>query len=115
MNLSPRADLARERRNRKRGIRSRRLRRKIMFLHAGANTVIKKEEIIGIFDIDSQNTPETTKKFLRRAEKDGVSEMAGYDLPKSFVLSCDKNKKRRVVFSHLSAKTLAQRAEIPLT
>ena len=86
-----------------------------MFLHAGSNTVIKKEEIIGIFDIDSQNTPETTKKFLRRAEKDGVSEMAGYDLPKSFVLSCDKNKKQRVIFSHLSAKTLAQRAEIPLT
>ncbi|MBQ3527767.1 MAG: DUF370 domain-containing protein [Clostridia bacterium] len=86
-----------------------------MFLHAGSNTVIKKEEIIGIFDIDSQNTPETTKKFLRRAEKDGVSEMAGYDLPKAFILTSDKNKKRRVIFSHLSAKTLAQRAEIPLT
>ncbi len=86
-----------------------------MFLHVGANTVIKKKEIIGIFDIDSQNTPETTKKFLRRAEKEGHSEMAGYDLPKSFILSSDKDGERRVVFSHLSAKTLAQRAEIPLT
>ncbi len=85
-----------------------------MFLHAGSNTVIKKKDIIGIFDIDSQNTPETTKKFLRRAEKEGHSEMAGYDLPKSFILT-NNGKEDRVIFTHLSAKTLEGRAEIPLT
>lgn len=85
-----------------------------MFLHVGSNTVIKKKDIIGIFDIDSQNTPETTKKFLRKAEKEGISELCGYDLPKSFVLTND-GKENRVIFTHLSSKTLEGRAEIPLT
>ncbi len=85
-----------------------------MFLHAGSNTVIKKKDIIGIFDIDSQNTPETTKEFLRKCEKEGLTEMAGYDLPKAFILTNDK-KKDKVIFTHLSAKTLEGRAEIPLT
>ena len=87
---------------------------RIMFLHAGSNTVIKKKDIIGIFDIDSQTTPEATKKFLRKREKEGLTEMAGYDLPKSFILVNDK-KKDKVVFSHLSTKTLEGRAELPLT
>ena len=85
-----------------------------MFLHAGSNTVIKKKDIIGIFDIDSQTTPEATKMFLRKREKEGLTEMAGYDLPKSFILVNDK-KKDKVVFSHLSTKTLEGRAELPLT
>ncbi len=85
-----------------------------MFLHVGSNTVIRKKDIIGIFDIDSQNTPETTKKFLRKKEKEGKSELAGYDLPKSFVLTGNK-KENKVIFTHLSSKTLEGRAELPLT
>ena len=85
-----------------------------MFLHLGSNTVVKKKDIIGIFDIDSQNTPETTKKFLRRAEKDGNTVLCGYDLPKAFVLTGNK-KENKVYFTYLSSKTLEGRAEIPLT
>ena len=85
-----------------------------MFLHAGSNTVIKKKDIIGIFDIDSQSTPEATKQFLRKREKAGETEMAGFDLPKSFILVNDK-KKDKVIFTHLSTKTLEGRAELPLT
>lgn len=85
-----------------------------MFLHVGSNTLIKKKDIIGFFDIDSQSTPETTKKFLRRAEKEGNSVLAGYDLPKSFVLVND-GKKDKVIFTHLSTKTLEGRSELPLT
>ncbi|MBQ4066430.1 MAG: DUF370 domain-containing protein [Clostridia bacterium] len=85
-----------------------------MFLHVGSNTVIKKKDIIGIFDIDSRVTPETTKRFLRRAEKEGITEMAGYDLPKSFILTND-GREDRVIFTHLAAKTLEGRSEIPLT
>jgi len=85
-----------------------------MFLHIGSNSVIKKKDIIGFFDIDSRSTPETTKKFLRRAEKEGRTEMAGYDLPKAFVLCSDKGEDK-VIFTHLSAKTLAGRSDLPLT
>ena len=85
-----------------------------MFLHVGSNTVLRKKDIIGFFDIDSQNTPETTKKFLRRAEKEGKSELCGYDLPKAFILVND-GKKDRVILTQLSSKTLEGRAELPLT
>jgi len=85
-----------------------------MFLHVGSNTVIKKKDIIGFFDIDSKVTPETTKKFLRRCEREGKTLLAGNDLPKSFILTSDK-KEDRVIFTHLSSKTLEGRAEIPLT
>ena len=55
-----------------------------------------------------------TEKLLRKREKEGLTEMAGYDLPKSFILVNDK-KKDKVIFSHLSTKTLEGRAELPLT
>lgn len=85
-----------------------------MFLHIGSNSIIKKKDIIGFFDIDSKSTPETTKKFLRRQEKAKKTETAGYDIPKTFILVSDK-KEDRVIFTQLSAKTLAGRAELPLT
>lgn len=85
-----------------------------MFLHVGQNLSVKKKEIIGIFDIDGNNTPEATKDFLRRAEKNGDVEMAGYDLPKSFILTGGKSTKK-VILSHISARTLVQRADLPLT
>ena len=42
-----------------------------MYLHAGGNVLVRKKDIIGIFDIDNMNTEETMKNFLRKAEKKG--------------------------------------------
>ena len=42
-----------------------------MYLHAGAGTVVRGEDIIGIFDLDGKITTADTADFLRRAEKDG--------------------------------------------
>ena len=81
-----------------------------MFLHVGEKLSVRKKDIIGIFDIDGMNTPETTKNFLRTAEKNGDVMSAGYDLPKSFVLTTGENTKK-VIFSHISAKTLVSRVD----
>lgn len=85
-----------------------------MFLHAGENVTVRKKDILGIFDIDNTVTPKITKEFLRVAQKNGEIVTAGYDLPKSFIITATK-KKQKVILSHISAKTLTQRAEIPLT
>ena len=50
-----------------------------MFLHAGAGTVVRGEDIIGIFDLDGKITTSDTADFLRRAEKDGVAEVLEHE------------------------------------
>lgn len=82
-----------------------------MYLHAGGNVIVRKKEIVGIFDIDNMNTEETMKDFLRRAEKKGRTSLAGDGLPKSFILLRGKDGER-VVFSTLSAQILVKRTEL---
>lgn len=82
-----------------------------MYLHAGGNTLIRKKEIIGIFDIDNMNTEETMKDFLRRAEKNGRTVLAGEGLPKSFILVLGEDGER-VVFSPISAQILKNRTDM---
>ena len=97
-----------------------------MFLHAGAGTVVSDSHIIGIFDLDGKITTPDTAAYLRRAERAGESEIAGSDLPKSFIVSYPPRRRRkrsdarrrrirfrdRVIFSHISAVFLARRAEL---
>jgi len=74
---------------------------------------IDTKKIIGIFDIDDKVTPQITKEFLRKSEKSKKIKVVGYELPKSFILIDDDNQ--NVIFSHLSAKSLAGRAEEKIT
>ncbi len=82
-----------------------------MYLHAGGNVLVKKKDIIGIFDIDNMNTEETMKEFLRKAEKKGETYIAGDGLPKSFILAYSE-KGEKVIFSTLAAQILMKRTEV---
>lgn len=84
-----------------------------MYLHAGGNVLVRKRDIIGIFDIDNMNTEETMKEFLRRAEKKGETCIAGDGLPKSFILA-KSEKGEKVIFSMLAAQILVKRSEIAI-
>ena len=57
-----------------------------MYLHIGNQKNIRKKQIIGIFDTDNATLSETTRKFLRKNEKDGRVSSAIAEIPKSFVL-----------------------------
>ena len=93
-----------------------------MYMHAGAGTVVRGSDMIGIFDLDGKITTSDTADFLRRAEKDGVVELAGEDLPKCFILAVPqkrsrrpvKRMRRRVILSHLSTSALSGRASASL-
>jgi hypothetical protein len=43
---------------------------KKMILHLGKNTVIRDNDIIGLFDMDTATTKEDTKRFIRKMEKE---------------------------------------------
>jgi hypothetical protein len=65
-----------------------------MYINIGSNTLIRKKDIIGIFDLDTSSHEKDTKDFLKTAEQNGIVEFCGTDLPKSFVLT-RKNKKEK--------------------
>lgn len=79
-----------------------------MFLHLGQYTVVKTDEIVGIFDIDNTTVSKHTRKYLSEAEKQGKVVNVSYELPKSFVV-CNKNGNEKVYISQLSPTTLIKR------
>lgn len=82
-----------------------------MYIHLGNNKMIKMEEIVGIFDIESTTISKRSRDFLTKAEKAGQVRTLSYDLPKSFVLCAPKNKKNQKVYiSQISSSTLLKRS-----
>ncbi|MBR3595488.1 MAG: DUF370 domain-containing protein [Clostridia bacterium] len=82
-----------------------------MFLHLGYETVIRKKDIIGIFDIDTATVTKNTRDYLFRKEKEGRCITVSYELPGSFVVCADKDGNETVYISRLSAATLLKRTE----
>lgn len=81
-----------------------------MYLHLGKGTVINKDEIVAIFDLDQTSQSHITRKYLAAAEKAGEVINAAEDIPKSFVVCADK-KGRRLYLSQMAPATLLKRAE----
>ena len=40
-----------------------------MYLHLGNDAIVRKTEIIGVFDLDNTTQSARTREFLERAEK----------------------------------------------
>ena len=80
-----------------------------MYVHIGSNRMIRSTDIVGAFDLDGEITTADTKRFLRRIESEGHAELAGDDLPRSFVLTSDKSGDG-VIYTRLTTQAVAQRA-----
>ncbi len=83
-----------------------------MYLHIGDDIIIKKSEIVGIFELDGKITTAETKKYLNDAQKGGRLVSATLDLPKSFVI-CKNGGKETVYLSHISVSSLLKRCDLP--
>ena len=81
-----------------------------MYLHLGGNTLIRSDDIVGIFDIDKVTVKKDSREFLSKAEKNGKVINVTYELPRSFVVSSNKKKQTKVYISQLSPSTLKKRA-----
>ena len=60
-----------------------------MYLTVGPNRVLRKEDIIAIFDLDSSTVSLHTRNFLKEAEKDRRTVLLSYEIPKSFIITVD--------------------------
>ena len=83
-----------------------------MYLHLGEQKVVKKRDIIGIFDMDTATVMKSSRNFLNLAEKRGETATLSYELPKSFIVCKNKRQKRKTVYiSQITPSTLLKRNE----
>ena len=57
-----------------------------MYLNVGEDVLVREEDIIGIFDLDTSTVSGKTREFLAHAQTEGRVLNLSEDLPKSFVL-----------------------------
>ena len=82
-----------------------------MYLHLGNDIVVRKSDIVAIFDLDNTSQSIQTRAYLSRCEKAGrVVNACGLELPKSFVV-CDHGDGQWVYLSQLNSSTLNRRSE----
>lgn len=79
-----------------------------MYLHLGENTVVRTDNIIGIFDMDTSTISKWTKYYLSNATKNKRVINVSMELPKSFVV-CNENNEIKVYVSQISSQTLMKR------
>lgn len=80
-----------------------------MYLHLGSDSVIREATLIGIFDLDNTTSSKITREFLHRAQREGRTHAVSDDLPRSFVLTGDRDRSD-VYLTLLSSQTLFKRA-----
>ena len=84
-----------------------------MYLHLGNDCVVRKKDIIGIFDLENTSLSKDTKDFLNNASKNGEVVYLTMDIPKSYIV-CEIDGEKKIFISLLSASTLRKRLFLPL-
>ena len=82
-----------------------------MYLHLGQSVMVRKQDVIGVFDLDNTSWSFRTRRFLDRAEQEGHVFPVGDDLPRSFVLIQEGDSPPAVYLTPLSPAALSARAE----
>lgn len=80
-----------------------------MFIHLGAEKIIRSSELIAIFDVSIESSSKISKSFVNQVQKEKQAEWIGEEEPKSLVVTRDK-----VYYSPISSTTLKKRAQQPL-
>ncbi len=75
-----------------------------MYLHIGQDIVLRRDEIIGVFDMDKATVQQKTRLFLSEQQKNGKITYVGDDLPQSFIVT-----DRGIYVTVISAATLKKR------
>lgn len=79
-----------------------------MFVHIGNDVVVRKEDIIGVFDMDNTTISRPSREFLANAQKtDRIYDICD-DLPKSYIVT-NYEGTSRVYISSVSSQTIYKR------
>ena len=84
-----------------------------MNLHIGGEILISKRSIVGIMDIENTSTSKKTREFLRKSEKSGEIIYVSGDMPKTFIITKEKEMVK-VYVSPISSATLYKRYGVRL-
>ena len=80
-----------------------------MYLHIGSETVLRSQNVIGIFDTDSATVSKHSRDLLNTAQRENrVRVVSETELPRSFLLYKD-DKEIVLYLSPVAAKTLIGR------
>lgn len=85
-----------------------------MYLHIGNGNSVKRENIIGIFDLDTATVSKITKDFINKSQKKGEVTYLDSDLPRAFLLLSEEGK-TKVRLSRISTSGLKIRLESAIT
>ena len=80
-----------------------------MYVHLGQSTVVRSDEIIGIFDLEKTTVSRPTRDFWAAATARGAVVNVSPEMPKSFVVTAEKGKETAVYISQISPATLHKR------
>ncbi len=80
-----------------------------MYLHLGQDTVVRLDEVVGIFDMENATISKHTRQFLSDAQKNGRIFNVSMEMPKSFVVCMDDTHTETVYISQISSATLRKR------
>jgi len=75
-------------------------------------TLLPRDSIVGIFDLDTATVSGHTRDFLRRAQEAGVVSAVGEELPQSFIVSSDlavESNENCIYLSPQSSANLSKR------
>ncbi len=70
-----------------------------------------QDDIVGIFDLDNTTVSKASRDYLAQAEKNKQVINVSFELPKTFILTNNKEKGNRIYISQISSSTLLKRAE----
>ena len=79
-----------------------------MYLSIGGGFVVRRRDIVAVFDMDNATYPRISRDALSLAEKRGEVINAAEDIPRTFIV-CEEGGKRRVYLSGLSGSALKRR------
>ena len=79
-----------------------------MYLHLGENTVVRTDNILGIFDMDTSTISKWTKDYLSSATKNKRVINVSMELPNSYIV-CNEDDEIKVYVSQISSQTLMKR------
>ena len=79
-----------------------------MFIHIGNDAVVRREDIIGVFDMDNTTISRFSREFLANAQKTGRICDICDDLPKSYIVTNYRGTSK-VYISSVSSQTISKR------
>ena len=67
------------------------------------------QSIVGIFDLENTSQSRITRDYLAKSEKKGQIVTVADDIPRTFIVCCDKKDRYTIYLSQMSSANLYKR------